>query len=57
MQSNAIYIIAGVDDYGRPWSVYEAYQIIIQHQVEALIELGAQESLKVNFSIFFRAVK
>ncbi|XP_053407096.1 TATA box-binding protein-associated factor RNA polymerase I subunit B-like [Mercenaria mercenaria] len=35
-----------VGDHGRPWSVYEAYQIIIQHQVDALIKLGAQESLK-----------
>lgn len=34
------------EDRGRPWSIYEAYQIIIQHQVEALIKLGAQESLK-----------
>lgn len=33
-------------DRGRPWSVYEAYQIIIQHQVDALIKLGAQESLR-----------
>ncbi|XP_060566144.1 TATA box-binding protein-associated factor RNA polymerase I subunit B-like, partial [Ruditapes philippinarum] len=40
-------------DFGRPWSVYEAYQIIILHQVEALIKLGADKSLKdVVFQIW-----
>ena len=34
-------------DQGRPWSVYEAYQIIIRHQIDALIKLGADKSLKV----------
>ena len=33
---------------GRPWSHYEAYEIIILHQVEALIKLGAQPRLKVT---------
>ena len=37
-----------VKDVGRPWSIYEAYQVIIQHQVEALIKLGAHKSLKVT---------
>ncbi|KAK3590264.1 hypothetical protein CHS0354_041342 [Potamilus streckersoni] len=33
-------------DLGRPWSIYEAFQIIIQHQVEALIKNGAKPVLK-----------
>lgn len=35
-----------VRDEGRPWSLYEAYQIIIRHQIEALIKLGAHEDLR-----------
>ncbi|KAH9492464.1 hypothetical protein Btru_029167 [Bulinus truncatus] len=31
---------------GRPWTLYEAYQIIIQAQAEALVTLGAKEELK-----------
>ncbi|KAL3864397.1 hypothetical protein ACJMK2_006084 [Sinanodonta woodiana] len=33
-------------DLGRPWSTYEAFQIIIQRQVEALIKKGAKPVLK-----------
>ncbi|KAH3787580.1 hypothetical protein DPMN_165706 [Dreissena polymorpha] len=40
-------------DMGRPWSMYEAYTIILQHQVEAFIKLGAQQRLKdVVFKIW-----
>ncbi|XP_052773783.1 TATA box-binding protein-associated factor RNA polymerase I subunit B-like [Mya arenaria] len=31
---------------GRPWSLYEGYEIILLHQVEALIRLGAHPRLK-----------
>ncbi|CAL1526746.1 unnamed protein product [Lymnaea stagnalis] len=33
-------------DLGRPWMIYEAYQIIILAQADALISLGAKQELK-----------
>lgn len=33
---------------GRPWTLYEAYQIIMQAQVDALILHGADPDLKVK---------
>ncbi|XP_046565713.1 uncharacterized protein LOC124274377 isoform X2 [Haliotis rubra] len=31
---------------GRPWTIYEAYQIILKHQVQAFIRLGAHAKLE-----------
>ncbi|XP_055900789.1 TATA box-binding protein-associated factor RNA polymerase I subunit B-like isoform X2 [Biomphalaria glabrata] len=40
-------------DLGRPWTIYEAYQIIIIAQAEALVGLGAKEELKdIIFTIW-----
>uniref|UniRef100_A0A0B7A062 TATA box-binding protein-associated factor RNA polymerase I subunit B n=2 Tax=Arion vulgaris TaxID=1028688 RepID=A0A0B7A062_9EUPU len=40
-------------DLGRPWTIYEAYQIIILAQVDGLIEQGASQDLKdVVFTIW-----
>ena len=33
---------------GRPWTIYEGFQFIIVAQAEALVELGADPSLKVQ---------
>ncbi|CAG5127939.1 unnamed protein product [Candidula unifasciata] len=39
--------------FGRPWTIYEAYQIIILAQADSLIALGARDDLKdVVFTIW-----
>jgi hypothetical protein len=45
-------ILQGADVAGRPWTKYEAYQLILQEQADALITLGAKPFLKVYLKLF-----